>query len=111
MTAGMNIIPGGDSMVGMILESNIMTSNHISSSNNTLDSFNSSQLMNSTISRNNWFGSLNGYCYNTDSSYYSYNSLINSLNELSSRVISYCTGNIINCNNNPERDPHEQLTP
>lgn len=99
MTAGMNIIPGGDSMVGMSLESNIMTYNNISSSN-TLDSFNSSQLMNSTISRNNWFGSLNGYYYNTDSSYYSYNSLINSLNEVSSRVVSYCTGTIINCNNN-----------
>lgn len=99
MTAGMNIIPGGDNMVGMILESNIMTSNNISSSN-MLDSFNSScQLMNSTISRNNWFGSLNGYYYNTDSSYYSYNSLINSLNEVSSRVVSYCTGTI-NCNNN-----------
>ena len=100
MTTGINIIPGGDSMVDMILESNNMISNNISSSN-TLDSFNnSSQLMNSTISRNNWFGSLNSYYNNTDSSYYSYNSLINSLNEVSSRVVSYCTGIIYSDNNN-----------
>ena len=101
-TADTDIIPGGDSMVCIILESNMMINN--SSSNNTLGSFNSSQHFISTKYIYNWLRSLNGYNNNnTDSSYY--NNLINLLNEVSSRVVSYCTGsnywnNNENSNNN-----------